>query len=261
MKKKKNRAPKFGWWPVARKIILMCLRVVVSVLAVQFVVGFLMVRLLSKDVLAQQVWTAIYSAITYVLAMALIIWVPPAIIAKWHKSKKAEFVSRDDLGLRDWPTWTDVGLGPVGFIVATLLAALLVGLFTIFPWFNAEETQATGFNAFMAGTDRIVAFLTLVVVAPIAEEIIFRGFLYGKIRKLLHKKVSEKWGIAISILVVSVLFGIIHLQWNVGVNVFALSVVLCVLREVTGTIYAGILTHMIKNGVAFYLLYVLGLGH
>ena len=42
-------------------------------------------------------------------------------------------------------------------------------------------------------------------------------------------------------------------------NVFALSVALCVLREITGTIYAGILTHMIKNGVAFYLLYVMGM--
>ena len=51
-----------------------------------------------------------------------------------------------------------------------------------------------------------------------------------------------------------------HFQWNVGVNVFALSVVLCALREITGTIYAGILTHMIKNGVAFYLLYLVGIG-
>ena len=29
--------------------------------------------------------------------------------------------------------------------------------------------------------------------------------------------------------------------------------------EVTGTIYAGILTHMVKNGVAFFLLYVVGM--
>ena len=261
MKKKHTKAKKLEFdWTVARKLLFMCLWVVVSILAVQFIVGFLMIRLLSRDIFAQPVWTAVYSAITYVLAMALIIWAPPAIIAKWRKNKKTKYVSRDDLGLRDWPTWTDVGLGPVGFIVATLLAALLVGLFTVFPWFNAEEAQNTGFTTFVVGADRIIAFLTLVVIAPIAEEIIFRGFLYGKIRQLLHDRISEKWGIAISILVVSALFGIIHMQWNVGVNVFALSVVLCALREITGTIYAGILTHMIKNGIAFYLLYVLGLG-
>ena len=57
----------------------------------------------------------------------------------------------------------------------------------------------------------------------------------------------------------SILFGVVHMQWNVGVNVFAMSVVLCGLREITGTIYSGILVHMIKNGLAFYYLYILGI--
>ena len=66
--------------------------------------------------------------------------------------------------------------------------------------------------------------------------------------------------ILIANLLVSVLFGLVHMQWNVGINVFAMSVVMCALREITGTIYAGILLHMLKNGVAFYLLYVAGMG-
>lgn len=265
----KKKTPKFDW-AVIKKIVLMCLWVAVSVIAVQFVVGYLMILMLGKDTFSQPVWTAVYSAVSYVLAMVLIILVPPRVMVKWKidnrnvKKKSAEKVaaskvSRDELGLSGWPTWTDVGLGPVGFIVSTIFAAGLVGLFSLFPWFDAEETQNLGFSLYMSGGDRIIAFFTLVVVAPIAEEIIFRGWLYGKIRGALFNKVSEKWGILISILVVSVLFGVVHLQWNVGVNVFALSVVLCALREITGTIYAGILTHMIKNGVAFYLLYVIGM--
>ena len=63
----------------------------------------------------------------------------------------------------------------------------------------------------------------------------------------------------IAILLVSALFGAVHLQWNVGVNVFSVSVVLCILRELTGTIYSGIIVHMIKNGVAFFLVYILGI--
>lgn len=251
-------------------IVLLCLWVAISVIAVQFVLGYLMILVLGLDNFNQPIWTAVYSAVTYVLAMGLIIWVPPRIMAKWKKERRitkkkslgmmaVSKMSRDELGLSDWPTWTDIGLGPVGFIVSTIFAAGLVGLFSLFPWFDAEQAQNVGFNVYMSGSDRIIAFFTLVVVAPIAEEIIFRGWLYGKIREILHDKIAEKWGILISILVVSVLFGIVHLQWNVGVNVFALSVVLCALREITGTIYAGILTHMIKNGVAFYLLYVIGI--
>ena len=105
----------------------------------------------------------------------------------------------------------------------------------------------------------MLAFLTLVVVAPIAEELIFRGYLYGKMREKFSQVTSEIWSVIISALLVSVVFGIIHMQWNVGVNVFAMSLVACALREYTGTIYAGILLHMIKNGLAFYFLFVLGI--
>ena len=108
------------------------------------------------------------------------------------------------------------------------------------------------------GFDRILAFLTLVVIAPIAEEIIFRGWLYGKLREKLNGRLSEMWGIILSAFITSLLVGLVHLQWNVGVNVFALSIVLCAMREITGTIYAGMLTHMLKNGLAFYLIYVIG---
>jgi len=101
------------------------------------------------------------------------------------------------------------------------------------------------------GGERVVAFILLVVIAPIAEEIVFRGFLYGKLRIA-----APKW---LAILIISFLFGLIHFQWNVGISVFAMSVVSCTLREITGTIYAGTLVHMINNGVAFFLVYVLGI--
>lgn len=229
-------------------VILMCIWIFASVVAAQFAIGWLMILILGKAAMSQPVWTAVYSALSYVIAMILIILVPK----RWLK------ISRNELGLTGFPTWTDIGLAPVAFIAATLLAAGLVALFNLFPWFDANQAQETGFSIYMSGGDRIIAFITLVVIAPIAEEIIFRGWLYGKIRSRLAAKLPERVGILISILVVSVLFGAIHLQWNVGVNVFCLSVVLCGLREITGTIYAGILTHIIKNGVAFYLLYVLG---
>lgn len=234
-------------------ICLMCLWVFASVVVAQLLVGNLIILMVGRETFQQPVWTAVYSAAAYVLATILVILIPPRIAKKWG-------ITRRGLGLFGMPTWTDVGLAPVGFIVSLILAAGLVALFSLFPWFNASETQELGFSTLLIGGDRVIAFITLVVVAPIAEEIIFRGWLYGKVREILTDKVNERAAIAIAILIVSILFGLVHFQWNVGVNVFALSIVLCGLREVTGTIYAGILTHMIKNGVAFYLLYVLGIG-
>jgi len=254
-KKAPKKTPQKQGWKTFFTILTLCVWVFVSVVAAQLAVGFVMSLILGAERFSQPVWTAIYSALSYSLALALAILVPAKLI-----KRQKEQVSRTELGLAGLPTWTDIGLAPVGFIVSLILAAGLVGIFSAFPWFDAEQAQDVGFSVYMVGFDRVVAFFTLVIVAPIAEEIIFRGWLYGKIREKLGGKMPERVGIALSILVVSLLFGVVHMQWNVGVNVFALSVVLCVLREVTGTIYAGILTHMIKNGVAFYLLYVLGVG-
>lgn len=255
--------PKKQGWKTAVEILLLLVWVGAAVIASQFIVGFLMILILGTGAFDKPVVTAIYSAISYTLAMILVIYVPPKLLKKWRgdkyqKPSKTEI--REKLGLKGWPTWTDMGLAPVGFVVYLLLAAGLTALFSQFSWFDAGEAQDVGFNAFLFGPDRLLAFFTLVVVAPVAEEIIFRGWLYEKIRGKLWNKLEHLAAILIANLLVSVLFGLIHMQWNVGINVFALSLVLCALREITGTIYAGIVLHMLKNGVAFYLLYVIGMG-
>jgi membrane protease YdiL (CAAX protease family) len=77
---------------------------------------------------------------------------------------------------------------------------------------------------------------------------LFRGYLLGKLRKYV-----PLWA---AILVTSLLFGFVHGAWNVGIDVFALSIVLCLLRVWTKTLWAPILLHMLKNAVAFYLLFI-----
>ena len=160
--------------------------------------------------------------------------------------------SREELGLKGLPTWADIGLAIIAFFVYIFLAAILVKIFSYFPWFNAEETQDVGFNNLLSASDRLLAAFSLIILAPVCEEVLFRGWLYRKLRKLF----KGKRGIAVAILIVSALFALLHGQWNVAVNVFAMSVILCLQRELTGTIWSGILLHMIKNAVAFYLLYI-----
>ncbi|MBQ3445353.1 CPBP family intramembrane metalloprotease [Candidatus Saccharibacteria bacterium] len=259
----RDNLPKKPWKKTALAVALMIIWVFCSVVVSQLVVGLIMGAILGKDILLP-VWSGVYSALSYGLALLLVIFVPAKANAKWHiiytgKKHKVNAsgkkilppVDREQIGLMGTPTWMDIGLAPVGYIVGTLLAMLMTFVFSLIPWFDASEAQVTGFTPYMTGPEKIIAFITLVVLAPVAEEIIFRGWLYGKMRARLNAPVS--------IILVSLLFAVMHFQWNVGVDVFALSVVLCVMREITGTIYSGILTHMLKNGIAFYLLYVLGI--
>ena len=157
--------------------------------------------------------------------------------------------TRRELGMSRLPSWRDVLLAPAAFVVyfiATSIVTMIVA--ALVPGFNLNETQDVGFTNLTLEYEYILAFLTLVVLAPVAEELLFRGYLYGKLRSWI-----SIWAAA---LVTSVVFGVVHGQWNVGVDVFVLSLVMCSLREMTGSIWAGILLHMLKNGLAFYILFI-----
>lgn len=188
------------------------------------------------------VLATVSASIVYVLSIVIIMGVP------WWAWRYR--TTRDDLGLTELPAWGDIGLAPAGFVVYLLLSGGLVYFIgQVFPNFNASQTQTVGgFNNITQTYEYLLAFITLVLVAPLAEESLFRGYLYGKLRKTI-----PVW---LAMVITSVLFGVIHGQWNVGVDVFALSMVACCLREVTGSIWAGILLHMMKNGLAFYILFI-----
>lgn len=207
---------------------------------------------------------SIFSTCIYVVALLLCFCLPKHIIATFKRKKSEKTAdlelgenSRESLGLKGTPTWTDILLSPIGFIAQFLLSLVVVSAFTIFPWFNATQEQETGYSDLITPQDKVLAFVVICVIAPIIEEIIFRGFLYGKLRENLNfGKKHEKLNLPIAILITSLLFGIMHGQWNVGVNVFCASIILCILRELTGTIYCGMLVHIFKNALAFWLLFI-----
>lgn len=158
-------------------------------------------------------------------------------------------VTLETLGLSRLMTWTDIGLAPLTYIGYVLTLLVVLAFITNFiPGFQADQAQDIGFKSLTNQAGYILAFTTLVVIAPVAEEVLFRGYLYGKMRR--HVPV---WAAALA---TSILFAGVHGQWNVAVDTFILSMFLCGLRELTGSVWAGILVHMIKNGVAFYILFL-----
>jgi membrane protease YdiL (CAAX protease family) len=170
-------------------------------------------------------------------------------IAGPYLLKRKATTSLDDLGLNRLLSWVDIGLAPLTFIFYTVAAGVILALVSsAIPGFPVDQTQDVGFKAFGSRADNLLAFGTLVILAPLAEETLFRGYLYGKLKKYVPTLVAA--------LVTSLLFGIAHFQWNVGIDVFILSLFLCGLRSLTGSIWAGVLVHMIKNGIAYYLIFI-----
>ena len=183
----------------------------------------------------------VISALIYILTIFIVIGVPW--LVRKYRTTKAE------LGVDKAVTWTDLLLAPAGFIVYIILSYILTVIAShTLPFYNADQVQDTGFTGLSQSFEYLLAFVTLVIIAPISEELLFRGYLLGKLRKHV-----STW---VAILITSLLFGAIHLAWNVGVDVFALSIVLCLLRIRTGRLWPSILLHMIKNAIAFYFLFI-----
>lgn len=84
------------------------------------------------------------------------------------------------IGLGRKPRWYDVKKAVAGFLAFYLL--LIIGnlvLGWVFPILNSNETQDVGFNTLNSAADQIFAFLALVILPPLGEEPLVRGYLFG----------------------------------------------------------------------------------
>lgn len=91
--------------------------------------------------------------------------------------------------------------------------------------------------------------LVTVVLAPIAEEILFRGILFTSV--LQYK------GRVVAVLSNSLLFGLIHSNWLTLVPLIVMAVMLTLLYERTRNLLAPIAAHSLFN-LANFLMLLLG---
>ena len=92
----------------------------------------------------------------------------------------------------------------------------------------------------------IFLFLAVVIVAPIGEEIVFRGFL----QRFLEKYWKD---ITRAVLATSLFFAMIHFNPFWTIQIYLLGVILGFLSWKTKSVIPSIILHSINNGMAFIL--------
>ncbi len=156
------------------------------------------------------------------------------------------------IGLGRRPKLGDAGRALLGGAVYYLILIGVSSLIALLaPSINTDEAQNVGFNSLNTTLDGLLAFVALVILPPIGEETLIRGYLYSGLR--------ARWRFVVAMLVTSLLFGLAHLGsgaqggalWIAGIDTFILSVVLVFLREKTGALYAPMLLHALNNLIAF----------
>ena len=169
---------------------------------------------------------------------------------------KRRNTSLKSLGLTRRPNKRDVGfaiLAYFAYIVAYVLIASVVG--SLLSSVDLEQRQQIGYQN-VSMLQLPLVFIGLVILPPLVEELIVRGFLYSGLKnRMPHVR---------AVFITSALFAVAHLQfgsgapllWVAAIDTFVLSVVLIRLKDVTGSLWAPIFLHGLKNFVAFLGLFV-----
>jgi len=134
------------------------------------------------------------------------------------------------------------------YLIYMALTILVQALLGYLSWYDVDQTQDVGFDNATGGLALALVFGALVILPPLGEEVLFRGIIYPGLRTKLRKIVAA--------VLTSLLFGLAHLQWNVGVDTFVLSMVVILAYEKQKTIWVPIGVHALKNFVAFLFLFV-----
>jgi len=118
-----------------------------------------------------------------------------------------------DLGFRRPERWAIVPFQVLGvlaaFIAVQTLAPLLISLFISLPAPDLSRYDSIAGNLAAA----IAMVLILPLTASIPEEIIFRGFLMGRLSDVFGRNTG---GAVVTVTLQALVFSAIHFQWGIG---------------------------------------------
>ena len=175
-------------------------------------------------------------------AFVLMALVPVALLAgSAIGARRQRLDPRTDLGLQ-LPTARQAAVALLLFLLLSTASELLYRHWALQPtgepWHLRYSPPALAVR---------LAFVALVF--PVAEEIFFRGFLFGAL--------GRRWGDLVAIAGSSVLFAALHLQYDLRgmALVFADAIFFALVRARTRSTLLTIALHMLGNGYAAWQRY------
>jgi membrane protease YdiL (CAAX protease family) len=177
------------------------------------------------------------------LGLFVTLWELPLVVPAWWFTVRKYKVG--------WRT-----LGIQGFSAQTLGIGL--GLMTLSMAFNLVYNLALSPFGLQAQMDFAVLFQELsspwlllvggIVVAPVVEELFFRGFVFSGLR--------ERYGWSKAGLISAGLFALIHLQPLAVIPIFILGMIFAYLYHRSGSIWPAVIMHVLTNGLGLGAAYL-----
>lgn len=152
---------------------------------------------------------------------------------------KKRRISFRELGFRNFhlnTLWKMIPLS-IFLLFLNLILISLIGYF-----FSLPDNSEDPLNSAIYIQDFIWLFIAIAIIAPIVEEITFRGILYSYLKNKYTKNTA--------LLLSSIIFGILHLVFP---PLFLMGMVLGFLYEKYDSLYPSIFLHAINNGIIVIL--------
>jgi len=133
------------------------------------------------------------------------------------------------------------------FISIILLAVFLLIEEIYFYLLGIEMPES--FIEFLLAEPIFLSFISVVVVAPLLEEFLFRGFLYSQLKVSFLKE----WG---AVVLSSLVWTSLHFQYEIGILffLFLFGLFLGYFRIKYNSLLIPVVLHMLNNLVAFLLI-------
>jgi CAAX protease family protein len=154
-----------------------------------------------------------------------------------------------DFGYR----WVAPALAIGAFLAAGVSYYVLTALYQAIFNLHGTDKLPKGLGVGQSTAALIGAAAFVCVVAPIAEEFFFRGFIFGALRRWRIRVAGHDLGTWAAAVVTAALFGFVHAgsaspQYLVPLGIFGF--VLCMVRWRTGSLYPCMALHSVNNSLA-----------
>lgn len=180
--------------------------------------------------LAERMSSGPMSALSYALSMTLTI-VGVLIYRKLRRGKGKMF----RLSMR--------GFNPMlilwGFVLVLITGIVIEPVLNLFPESFLDLLNQMGANGGWS-------VLMLAVLAPVMEEVLFRGILLEAVR--------EKYSSGRAIVVSALMFGVIHIIPQQVVNAFVIGLILGFIYVRTDSLWPVIIIHALNNAMAYVIM-------
>jgi membrane protease YdiL (CAAX protease family) len=138
-------------------------------------------------------------------------------------------------------------------VVAAIVYYVVTDLYSALFALHGQDNLPKSFglkrsNWAVAGTAAFVC-----IIAPMCEETIFRGFLFGTLRRMRISVAGRQLGPWVAAVIVAILFGLAHTgsaNAEYLIPLGFLGFVLCLVRWRTRSLYPGMALHSANNSLA-----------